>query len=87
MKGKITSSSLRMILACHHDAVLLIVVDCGVKVNVLVHDLQVLRGFRQRHESVIFWRTTFFFFLRPCLILVSMWFLLRPVTTFHDFDD
>jgi len=42
MKGRIIFSSLRMILEYYHDVVSLLAVDYVVKVNVLVHDLQVL---------------------------------------------
>jgi len=59
MKGRIIFSSLRMILGYLHGVASLLAVDYVVKVNVLVHDLQVLQGFQQRHDNLL--KGCFFF--------------------------
>ena len=80
MKGRITFSSLRMILEYYHDVVSLLAVDYVVKVNVLVHDLQVLQGFQQRHENPSMFR-------RVALSSVYTCFDYDLFMTSHDFND
>jgi len=70
MKERIIFSSLRMILEYHHDVASLLAVDYVVKVNVLVHDLQVLQGFQQRHENLSMFRRVALSPVYPCFHMV-----------------